>query len=293
MISYAQNFEDVVLARVFNDVPQGFYVDVGANHPEHDSVTRHFSDNGWHGINVEPGRYYADLVKQRPRDINLNLAISDTAGEATFYEGASPGLAGLTPTVPDSMKWIVGERAESTVKTLPLETVLEQHAVGITIDFLSVDVEGHEAAVLSSNDWSRHRPRVVVVEATEPGSRTPAHESWEPILLNADYIFAYFDGLNRFYLRREDGHLMNRFGPPCVFDRFVTAETAKLRAGDPVVSGAVKELTVERDMLARQLNDLNNKLLHFETLAAGAGSRSLKLGFWMARRLSALKRRVA
>ena len=42
------------------------------------------------------------------------------------------------------------------------------------------------------------RPRVVVVEATEPGSRTPAHESWEPILLNAEYSFAYFDGLMDF-----------------------------------------------------------------------------------------------
>lgn len=292
MISYSQNFEDVVLARVFHDVPRGFYVDVGANHPEHDSVTKHFSDNGWRGVNVEPGRYFPDLVAARPRDINLNLAISDHAGTATFYEGASPGLAGLVAHVPENLKYIVGERAERTVPTITLNELFAAHCK-TTVDFLSVDVEGHERAVLASNDWKAHRPRVVMVEATEPGTSVPSHESWEPILLAADYLFAYFDGLNRFYVRREDESLTSRFGPPCVFDRFVTAETARLRAGDPVVSGAVKELTAERDMLARELGELKPRLARLESLTENVGHRSLRLSLWMARRISALKRRVA
>ncbi len=54
MVSYAQNGEDVVLARVFGDRRAGFYVDVGAGHPVVDSVTKHFYDLGWRGINVEP-----------------------------------------------------------------------------------------------------------------------------------------------------------------------------------------------------------------------------------------------
>src|SRR4051794_37044121 len=97
MISYAQNYEDVVLARVLADVSRGFYVDVGANHPEQDSITRHFSDHGWRGINIEPGRFYTDLAAARPRDVNLHVAVSMVAGPVTFYEGASPGLASLEP----------------------------------------------------------------------------------------------------------------------------------------------------------------------------------------------------
>ena len=54
MVSYAQNHEDVLLRRVFPDEPNGFYIDVGANDPVRDSVTKHFYDRGWHGINIEP-----------------------------------------------------------------------------------------------------------------------------------------------------------------------------------------------------------------------------------------------
>ena len=79
MISYAQNREDVLLARVFHDVKAGFYVDVGANDPEHCSVTKHFYDLGWRGINFEPGRVFEKLAAARPRDINLNVAASDRA----------------------------------------------------------------------------------------------------------------------------------------------------------------------------------------------------------------------
>ena len=54
MISYAQNFEDVMLARAFGDRRDGFYIDVGACFPDVASVTRHFYDLGWNGVNVEP-----------------------------------------------------------------------------------------------------------------------------------------------------------------------------------------------------------------------------------------------
>lgn len=291
MISYAQNFEDVVLARVLAGVRDGFYVDIGANHPENDSITKHFSDQGWHGINVEPGRFFPELAAARPRDVNLNLAVSAVAGPVTFYEGALPGLAGLEPEVPEQLREIIGERSARIVQALPLCDILARYAKGTVIDFLSVDVEGHEKVVLASNDWQRFRPRVVLVEATLPGTDIPCHELWEHLLLEADYRFAYFDGLNRFYVRAEDAAaLLPRFGPPCVFDRFVSAETAKLRAGDPVVSGAVKELLLSRDILIRKLEDAQTRLRALESLTANVGERSLRLSLWMGRRLTALKR---
>ena len=47
MISYAQNFEDVILQRVFHACDQGRYVDIGGYDPTIDSVTKHFYDRGW------------------------------------------------------------------------------------------------------------------------------------------------------------------------------------------------------------------------------------------------------
>ncbi len=55
--------------------------------PDFLSVTRHFYEQGWSGINVEPTfRFYPLLCETRPRDINLQCAIANSPGLATFYE---------------------------------------------------------------------------------------------------------------------------------------------------------------------------------------------------------------
>src|SRR3954452_18509279 len=87
MISYAQNAEDVLLQRVFADKSDGFYIDVGANEPVFNSVTKHFALRGWRGVNVEPiPAVYERLCADRQHDINLNVVLSDRPGELTFYE---------------------------------------------------------------------------------------------------------------------------------------------------------------------------------------------------------------
>ena len=89
MISYAQNFEDVLLIRCFGTLSDGFYVDIGAYHPVIASVTKVFYDAGWCGINLEPGVGIDALREGRPRDINLAIAITDAEGEADFGEHTS------------------------------------------------------------------------------------------------------------------------------------------------------------------------------------------------------------
>src|SRR6476659_9728686 len=98
MISYAQNGEDVVLARAFGSRDIGFYVDVGASHPVADSVTKHFYDRGWRGINVEPvSASFQELLSERPQDRNLNIAIGFRQAARTFYQvPANPGLSSFS-----------------------------------------------------------------------------------------------------------------------------------------------------------------------------------------------------
>jgi hypothetical protein len=53
----------------------GTYVEVGANNPSVMSVTKAFYEKNWHGINIEPlYNMYILLMKQRPRDMNVNIA---------------------------------------------------------------------------------------------------------------------------------------------------------------------------------------------------------------------------
>ena len=99
-ISYAQNYEDVMLWRALQDVPQGFYIDVGAQDPDVDSVTRVFYERGWSGINIEPvARYHELLCRARPRDINLRVAVGAEETEREFFEIPDTGLSTLDPQI--------------------------------------------------------------------------------------------------------------------------------------------------------------------------------------------------
>ena len=222
MISYAQNGEDVLLDRLFPRDMKGFYVDVGANDPVQNSVTKHFYDLGWRGINIEPAEEpFRLLCQYRQRDVNLNIGISDAAGTLTLHQ--SPVGTGDSTFSAEGAARLREEGtavSERTVPVITLTELFEDHIDG-DIDFLTIDVESHEAQVLRGGDWKRWRPRVVVVEATEPRTSIPSHEEWEPTLLDADYLFASFDGLNRYYVRAEDSDLVARLQTPVnVFDQF-------------------------------------------------------------------------
>src|SRR3712207_1823525 len=95
-VSYSQNAEDIRLARVFT-AERGFYVDVGAGDPTAGSLTKLFYDRGWSGINVEPGPMFERLLVERPRDVNLNVAVAATAGRHDLW--ISRPHWGLTTTV--------------------------------------------------------------------------------------------------------------------------------------------------------------------------------------------------
>jgi hypothetical protein len=71
------------------------------------------------------------------------------------------------------------------------------------IDFLKIDVEGAEGAVVRGGDWKRFRPKVVLLEALAPYTLAPAWDEWEPLLLSNGYRYAFFDSLNRYYVAEE------------------------------------------------------------------------------------------
>jgi len=230
VISYAQNREDVVLDRIFPRGSKGFYVDIGAYDPTHNSVTRHFYDLGWHGLNVEPALVpFERLSSMRSRDVNVNVGVSDVEGELIFYE--SPPDSGWSTFDAQQAKTHIESGIPLVERTVPVTTLARlcaEHVESTTIDFLTVDVEGYEAQVLRGADWGRWRPRVVLVEATEPGTTVPSYEAWEHVLVDADYVFAAFDGLNRFYVRAEDAGLADGLKIPAnVFDDFVPYDFAR------------------------------------------------------------------
>jgi FkbM family methyltransferase len=234
MISFAQNGEDVVLSRAFDGQAAGFYIDVGAWEPVTDSVTKYFYDKGWCGINIEPvTSYYQRLVEERPRDINLNVAVGATATrKARFIEFEGSGLSGISEslnrTAIDALGLGFTER-DVDVDVMSLADVTGRYAQG-DVDFLKIDVEGAERSVIESAEWHAFRPRVIVVEAIAPLSCQPTWFQWEGLLFEAGYEFALFDGINRFYYRAEEPALRQRLSAPAnALDNYVTARCKVLQ----------------------------------------------------------------
>lgn len=270
LISYAQNFEDVMLARLFAGRKTGFYVDVGAADPINLSVTKWFYELGWSGINIEPNRQlFERLSADRPRDINLECGVGSAAQEALFFEPEVGELSSFDMRVQENAASDGRKGSTRSVSVVTLTSLLDQHCDGRTIDFLKIDVEGWEHEAIKGLDLAVYRPIVLVIEATLPESQIESHMDWEPLLLKGNYTFVYFDGVNRFYLANEHLALQQHFNrPPNVFDDFrsyalVTAEfDAKQRLENVMILQALHDdVKKNLDAASEKLNESNQALL--------------------------------
>jgi FkbM family methyltransferase len=249
-ISYAQNFEDVMLWRALKRIKRGFYVDVGANDPDLDSVTKAFYERGWRGINVEPVPEWAEKLREkRPEDVNLQVAAAAETGELMLYELPGTGLSTSRISIATRGAAVHGmQLVERLVRADTLTAICSR--VGVTpIHFLKIDVEGAERDVLEGLDLSIIRPWIILVESTLPLTQDESFADWEPILRRGNYQFAYFDGLNRFYVASERADLLATFDrPPSVFDEFVPAAQVAAEAASQAARGdaAAAARTVRR-----------------------------------------------
>lgn len=221
-VSYAQNQEDVILNRVFSGIEAGTYVDVGANDPSGDSVTKAFYERGWSGINIEPvPSLFRALSKERTRDINLNLSAGAAPGELPLFEIPGTGLSTLSREIASRHEEMGFSVCCGTSTVDTLTNILDRYAAG-EIHFLKIDVEGWEADVLRGLDLERFRPWVILVEATKPNTTVPTFADWESLIISFRYEVAHFDGLNRYYLAEERCGLMESFAVPVnVSDNFI------------------------------------------------------------------------
>lgn len=225
--SYAQNFEDVMLWRALKHIENGVYIDLGAQHPLIDSVSLAFYEHGWRGVHVEPNSHYAQLLREnRPDETVIQAAVSGKGAVLRFFEIADTGLSTCDAEIAEQHRASGFAMRETSVPCVTLANVFESCA-GKEIHWLKIDVEGLEEQVFQGWKSSKARPWIVVVESILPLTQIESHDKWEKLILDLDYEFVYFDGLNRYYLTKTHPELKEAFrAGPNVFDGFVLSGTA-------------------------------------------------------------------
>jgi FkbM family methyltransferase len=214
-ISYAQNQEDVLLWRVFKDLPEGFYVDVGAAHPEWESVTKAFYDRGWSGINFEPNpHFFSMLEKERSRDINICALAGCEEGEKELNIVGNSGLSTASSEGLNILKINHHDITSRIIcKMVRIDDIIREHRAK-DIHFLKIDAEGMEKEVLKGCSFVEFRPKILVIEVTIPETNILRNNGIREDLACLGYDFVFFDGLNDYFVANECQKLGAEFNRP-------------------------------------------------------------------------------
>ena len=164
-ISYSYGGIDSLVLNIFKNQKNGFYLDIGCGHPIKNNNTYLLNKRGWSGINIDLDKDNIDLFNSyRKKDVNIATAVSDKEGETDlyFYHNKS-ALNTISKENADFQKAKVS--AIKKIKTQTINKIIENSPFkDRKIDFLSLDVEGSELAILKNFDFTKYSPKVIVVE---------------------------------------------------------------------------------------------------------------------------------
>ncbi|HEY5952022.1 MAG TPA: FkbM family methyltransferase [Kofleriaceae bacterium] len=167
----AQFGEDKLLAQHFADKPAGYFVEIGAYDGVRMSNTFYFEQIGWHGLLVEADPDLAQRCREaRPHSAVVQCAVVAPDAPKTVTFQVSEDWKSLSSLSFDRARKEQLERLSGgfrvssiAVPGKTLDEILDDNAVA-TIDFLTIDVEGHEWDVLRGFSIDRWRPEIVIVE---------------------------------------------------------------------------------------------------------------------------------
>jgi hypothetical protein len=178
----------------------------------------------------------------------------------TFFEIADSGISTVDSSIAEQHRQRGFVVTQSEVPSIPLSAVLEACPSDV-IHWLKIDVEGSERSALASWGISTRRPWIVVVESTLPLSQIEANDAWEDLLVQRDYRFVYFDGLNRFYVAAERSELESRVPLTAQRLRCLSRSMARPAPGSIAGwrSGTAKRLIRTRPLLAKSRRDCGSR----------------------------------
>lgn len=197
-LSYSQCGEDLIIDFIFQTLktPKISYLDIGTHHPTYINNTALSYRNGSTGVCIEPDPFLFKKIKEeRQKDICLNVGIGKGFHqEADFYIMSVPTLNTFSKEEAERYVSYGDKKIEQVIK-MPLMDVNEiiKKYFNPFPDFISLDVEGLDFAILKSFDFESYRPKVWCIETltyTENHTEEKIKETIDYMLSKNYFIYA-------------------------------------------------------------------------------------------------------
>lgn len=178
------------------------YLELGTNHPVLINNTYRFYQLGGRGVLVEPDRNLKNLIRAiRPRDVLIDKAVSLDGKPATFYELQQDALSTLDyDVIEDAFKGKTEFRINNKyiVDTITVNDCFKM--LDTCPDIFAMDIEGLDYEVLKAIDFSKYRPKIMIVEICAYGVKEQKDKEIKEYLEDNGYFCFHNNNLNVVYV---------------------------------------------------------------------------------------------
>jgi len=186
--------EEKLVLSFFDKEYRGKFLDIGCFHPTRHNNTYKMYKNGWRGINIDLNPLTIDLFNfKRRKDININVAISNNEENKTLYfvdelNTQNTLEANHLSFLKNHHNLKEEEISHQEIKTKKLDKILDAYNFN-DIDFMNIDVEGHELNILNSIDFNKYRIKFICIEMIDHNDQAKLiNEKLNAILEKNNYI---------------------------------------------------------------------------------------------------------
>jgi FkbM family methyltransferase len=166
--SRSQLRQDLFVLSITNFKKSGYFVEFGAtNGIELSNTYLLETEFSWKGILAEPAMVWREQLQRNRPDTSIETLCvwKDSSSSLVFNETNIPELSTINSfSGRDYHKNLRSKGKQYEVQTISLIDLLEKNKAPKNIDYLSIDTEGSEYAILNAFDFERYNFTIISVE---------------------------------------------------------------------------------------------------------------------------------
>jgi FkbM family methyltransferase len=180
-MSFSQAGQDRWVIEILLNKSNGYFLDIGAYDGVHFSNSLLLEQNfNWSGLLVEANpTNFQLLTMNRPKSNNVMCAISDTSGRAIINN------LQMSSKILENINF---SQRSTEIEQITFKELFKKYEVPNTIDYMSLDIEGHESKALSQFPFESHICKTLTIEHNLYIEGPENKKKIQNILLHNNYI---------------------------------------------------------------------------------------------------------